>query len=147
VTSKTFGPITPPISRIVESSLYVEDLERAVAFYRDVLGLQPLDAGSSRLVAFDAGGATVLLLCKRGASAQGSEANAGHIPPHDGHGPTHLAFGTSLDRLDEWETHLRLHGVEIESRATWRFGGRSLYFRDPDGHSLELVTPGTWESY
>ena len=42
---------------------------------------------------------------------------------------------------------MRLHGIEIESRATWRFGGRSLYFRDPEGHALELVTPGTWETY
>ncbi|HWQ03343.1 MAG TPA: glyoxalase, partial [Candidatus Nitrosotenuis sp.] len=26
-------------------------------------------------------------------------------------------------------------------------GGRSIYFRDPDGHSLELVTPGVWPNY
>ena len=48
--------------------------------------------------------------------------------------------------LESWEKRLAEHGVEIESRARWTRGGRSVYFRDPDGHSLELVTPGTWET-
>jgi catechol 2,3-dioxygenase-like lactoylglutathione lyase family enzyme len=29
----------------------------------------------------------------------------------------------------------------------WPRGGRSVYFRDPDGHSVELATPGLWETY
>jgi catechol 2,3-dioxygenase-like lactoylglutathione lyase family enzyme len=35
-------------------------------------------------------------------------------------------------------------GIAIESRITWARGGTSLYFRDPDGHSLEVATPGLW---
>ena len=37
--------------------------------------------------------------------------------------------------------------IEIESRVTWPGGGTSLYFRDPEGHLLELLTPGVWQIY
>ncbi|MDF2970539.1 MAG: glyoxalase, partial [Microvirga sp.] len=37
--------------------------------------------------------------------------------------------------------------IPIESRVTWPRGGTSLYFRDPDGHVLELATPGLWATY
>jgi catechol 2,3-dioxygenase-like lactoylglutathione lyase family enzyme len=39
------------------------------------------------------------------------------------------------------------HGVGIESEVQWDLGGTSLYFRDPDGHSVELATPGVWPIY
>ena len=136
----------PSIERVVETALYCEDMERAAAFYRDVLGLRVLSAGP-RLIAIDAGQSTVLLLFKRGATLGGVDFPGGRIPPHDGSGPAHVAFGVRADALDAWEERLRRHGFEIESRARWTLGGRSLYFRDPDGHSVELVTPGTWETY
>jgi catechol 2,3-dioxygenase-like lactoylglutathione lyase family enzyme len=137
---------TPRLDRVVETALYVDDLPRAVAFYRDVLGLRPMSEGP-RLSAVDAGQGTVLLLFLRGATRDGFEWPGGRIPPHDGSGPIHIAFGVSLDSIDAWDQRLEGLGIEIESRVTWQRGGRSLYFRDPDGHSLELVTPGTWENY
>ena len=66
---------------------------------------------------------------------------------HGAHGAQHLAFAIARDRLADWETQLHRHGVEIESRVRWPRGGESLYFRDPDGHSIELLTPGLWETY
>jgi catechol 2,3-dioxygenase-like lactoylglutathione lyase family enzyme len=59
----------------------------------------------------------------------------------------HLAFAVTTETLAEWEDRLRLHGIEIESHVQWPGGGRSVYFRDPAGHSLELATPGTWATY
>ena len=35
----------------------------------------------------------------------------------------------------------------LEGRTEWPRGGVSVYFRDPDGHLLELATPGLWEGY
>ena len=67
--------------------------------------------------------------------------------PHDGHGELHIAFGVSEEELAAWETWLSMHAVEIEERKAWPSGGRSVYFRDPDRHLLELVTPGTWTVY
>jgi catechol 2,3-dioxygenase-like lactoylglutathione lyase family enzyme len=136
----------PRIRHVLETALYVDDMARAVAFYRDVLGLTVMSEGP-RLTSLDAGEATVLLLFLRGATVAGVEFPGGRIPPHDGAGPIHVGFGVDADELDAWERRLAERGVEIESRARWTRGGRSLYFRDPDGHSLELVTPGTWTTW
>jgi catechol 2,3-dioxygenase-like lactoylglutathione lyase family enzyme len=38
-------------------------------------------------------------------------------------------------------------GIAIEGRTNWRRGGISIYFRDPDGHLLELATPGLWPGH
>ena len=136
----------PVITRILETALYVDDLDAVVAFYRDVLGLRVLETGT-RLVSIDAGQATVLLLFRRGATVSGLDTSGGRIPPHDGRGPVHLAFAIASEALDAWVLRLQERGVEIESRVRWDRGGQSIYFRDPAGHSLELATPGTWAVY
>ena len=136
----------PRIQRVVETALYVDDMDRAVAFYRDVLGFAPLSTGS-RLSAMDAGDSTVLLLFLRGATRQGLTFPGGYIPPHDGAGPLHIAFGVAAGEFESWDAALAGRGVEVEGRVKWDRGGRSLYFRDPDGHSVELVTPGTWATW
>jgi catechol 2,3-dioxygenase-like lactoylglutathione lyase family enzyme len=134
------------VGRVVETALYVDDMERAVAFYRDVLGLRPMGIGS-RLTPMDAGDGTVLLLFRRGATLTGSAFPGGRIPPHDGSGPIHVAFAIGTGEVETWEARLQGLGIAVESRVRWDRGGRSLYLRDPDGHSVELVTPGTWETY
>lgn len=136
----------PAVMRVLETALYVDDLDAAVAFYRDAIGLHVL-VTDSRLVAMDAGQSTLLLLFRRGATASGAETPNGWIPPHDGRGPVHLAFAIAAGTLAAWETHLQRRGIEIESRVRWSGGGESIYFRDPAGHSVELATPGTWPTY
>ena len=69
------------------------------------------------------------------------------IPPHDGHGPHHIAFAIEAADYDRWRTRLRQQGIAIESETAWDRGGRSVYFRDPDKHLVELVTPGIWANY
>jgi len=59
----------------------------------------------------------------------------------------HVAFSIGKDELERWEAHLASRGVTIEGRNDWERGGHSIYFRDPDGHLLELATPGLWEVY
>jgi catechol 2,3-dioxygenase-like lactoylglutathione lyase family enzyme len=136
----------PSINGLIETALYVDDLDRAQAFYQKVLGFKPLYA-DQRLRAFDVAGRQVLLLFLRGASLQTMTLPGGTIPPHDGSGPIHVAFAVSADELTRWEEHLRAHDIAVEGRTDWKRGGRSLYFRDPDGHLLELATPGLWAIY
>jgi catechol 2,3-dioxygenase-like lactoylglutathione lyase family enzyme len=138
--------MTAPHHRLLELALYCEDPARAAAFYRELLSATVLFE-DARLVALDAGQSTVLLLFRRGASSAGVDLPSGRIPSHDGTGPVHLAFGIGYADLDEWEARLQAMQVEIESRVSWSRGGKSLYFRDPDGHSVELATPGTWVVY
>jgi catechol 2,3-dioxygenase-like lactoylglutathione lyase family enzyme len=136
----------PKLAGVLETALYVDDLDRAVAFYRDVLGLQAMSA-DARFAAFDVGGRGVLLLFHRGSTLKTVHLPGGTIPPHDGHGPLHIAFAISAGELPAWEQRLAQHGVVIEGRTDWPRGGRSIYFRDPDGHLLELATPGIWPTY
>src|SRR3954465_14388645 len=131
----------PRLNGVIETALYVEDLERAARFYEETLGLSAL-AKDARFRAYDVGGASVLLLFRRGATLETVRMPGGTIPPHDGHGPLHIAFAVAADELATWEGRLRAWGIEIEGRTAWSRGGHSIYFRDPDGHLLELATPG-----
>jgi catechol 2,3-dioxygenase-like lactoylglutathione lyase family enzyme len=140
------GPGGPRVRRVLETALYVDDLSGAVKFYEAVVGLRPISQGE-RLVAMDCGHGSVLLLFRRGMTTTGGSFPGGWIPPHDGHGPAHLAFAIDAGDLDGWRRHLAEHDVAIESEVAWDRGGTSLYFRDPDGHSVELATPGVWEVY
>jgi catechol 2,3-dioxygenase-like lactoylglutathione lyase family enzyme len=136
----------PELEAVLETALYVDDLDRAATFYQDILSLRPLYA-DDRLRAFAVGGCDVLLLFRRGASLETVRMPGGTIPPHDGHGPIHVAFAIAAEALAEWEERLRAHAIAIEGRTDWPRGGRSIYFRDPDGHLLELATPGLWAIY
>ena len=134
------------LTGIVETALYVADLDRAVHFYTSLFGLRTLRA-DARFHAFSVDDRQVLLLFLRGASISGVELEGGRIPAHDGSGPLHLGFSIASGSLGAWEETLSRHGVPLESRVTWPAGGTSLYFRDPDGHLLELLTPGVWPIY
>jgi catechol 2,3-dioxygenase-like lactoylglutathione lyase family enzyme len=136
----------PKLSGVIETALYVDDLDRARAFYEKVIGLEVLTA-DSRFVAFDVGGRSVLLLFLRGSAPETIKLPGGTIPPHDGSGPIHMAFAIPAAELPAWETLLGKHDVAIEGRTDWPRGGRSIYFRDPDNHLLELATPGIWKIY
>jgi catechol 2,3-dioxygenase-like lactoylglutathione lyase family enzyme len=135
-----------PLNDVKETSLYVDDMERAKGFYTEVLKLNVLVL-DHRLCALDVGGRHVLLLFLRGGSLHESKLPGGTIPPHDGSGPLHIGFAVDSASLPEWRSHLEAHGVRIVSTVDWPLGGRSIYFHDPDGHVLELLTPGVWKTY
>jgi catechol 2,3-dioxygenase-like lactoylglutathione lyase family enzyme len=131
---------------VLETSLYVDDLERSAAFYTGLFGF-PVLVSDARMQALAVSGKQVLLLFLKGASMSVSHSPVGVLPPHDGNGHLHLAFAIPAESYEEWERTLLGRGVAIESHVKWPRGGRSLYFRDPDGHLLELVTPGCWAIY
>jgi catechol 2,3-dioxygenase-like lactoylglutathione lyase family enzyme len=136
----------PHLDGVLETVLYVDDAERAALFYEQILDLPRIYA-DQRLHAYDVGGRGVLLLFRRGASLETVRMPGGTIPPHDGHGPVHIAFSISAAELPAWEERLASAGIAIEGRTKWPRGGESVYFRDPDGHLLELATPGLWPGY
>ncbi len=136
----------PKLSGVLETALYTDDLGRARAFYEEVLGLTALTS-DARFLAFDVGGRNVLLVFTRGSTLETLHLPGGTIPPHDGNGQLHVAFAIAAAELPAWEQRLGEHKVAIEGRTDWPRGGKSIYFRDPDGHLLELVTPGVWAIY
>lgn len=136
----------PKLDSVLETVLYVADLDRADAFYAEVMGLRAIHS-DPRMRAFDVGGRGVLLLFREGGTLDPVETPGGTIPPHDGSGPLHVAFAIGENALGAWEAHLAAKCVAIEGATDWPRGGRSIYFRDPDGHLLELATPGLWKGY
>lgn len=136
----------PRITAILETVLYVGDLDRAEAFYRDVMGLSG-GFGDARMRSFDVAGTGMLLLFRRGDTLAPITMPGGVIPPHDGAGPAHIAFAIAEAELTAWRDHLVDCDVAIESSVDWPRGGHSVYFRDPDLHLLELATPGLWPGY
>jgi catechol 2,3-dioxygenase-like lactoylglutathione lyase family enzyme len=138
VTSKP-----PQVNGVLETSLYVESAARSAEFYRHVFGFEMIHPDASdalddnvRLCAMRAGDRSVLLLFKKGGT-----------PDTDVRGAIHVAFGISRSDFPAWEEWLARLGIAIESRKKWKYGGEALYFRDPDGHLLEVVTPGVWSIY
>jgi catechol-2,3-dioxygenase len=137
----------PKLLSILETALYVDDLDRASAFYETVMGLSSLHR-DDRLRAYDVSGRNVLLLFRRGGTTLPVQTGGGVIPPHDGQGQLHMAFAVSHDDLQRWRDRLEAAEIEIESTSHWHRGGESLYFRDPDGNLLEIAaTPGLWPGY
>ena len=129
----------PPVEGVVETAVYADDLAAAEAFYSTVLGLPVIGRESGRHVFFRAGAGDVLLVFRSTATLYG-----GKLPPHGATGPGHFALGVRADALSTWRDHLVASGVSIEAEVGWPGGGRSVYFRDPAGNSVELVTPGVW---
>ncbi len=122
--------------------LRVADLERASAFYRDVLGCavekwQP-DLG---LLQLRAGAALIDLVALDG--LLGREGGAG--PGCEGRNLDH--FCLRLECFDEaaLRAHLTAHGIDA-GPAAQRYGaegyGASIYIQDPDGNTVELKAPG-----
>ena len=103
-----------------------------------------------RMRAYSIADKQVLLLFKVGGSTQPSPMHGGLIPPHDGRGMLHLAFAVAPAEIGPWKQQLEEKGMALESQVHCgddRPQGDSLCFRDPDGHLIEMVTPGCWEIY
>lgn len=113
--------------------IHVTDWDRAIPFYRDVLGAEIVpQAGAAR---FRFG---TVQLNVHGPGVDARPVARIPVPP----GGSDLCFewhGT----IEEAAAHLAAHGVAVELGPVPRDGARglgtSLYFRDPDGSLLEFI--------
>jgi catechol 2,3-dioxygenase-like lactoylglutathione lyase family enzyme len=129
---------------VLESALYAENLEETAAFYAEVMGLERIAAAEGRHVFFRAGRA-VLLLFRPSATREPPAPGARvPVPPHGTTGEGHLCFAGTAAEIARWRDRLRSAGVEIEADFEWPQGGRSIYFRDPAGNSIEIAEPRIW---
>ncbi len=138
------------LNGLVEAALFVEELPRACDFYEQVLGLGKVKASDTGCVFRVADQRYLLIISRKAAHTPNKTASGDLLPPcalpqQDGQGRGHIAFGISKDEVDSWRERLAKHDVDLLSEISWETGARSLYFRDPDGHMIELATPGIWE--
>lgn len=135
-------PMTP--SGILESALYVTNLDAAERFYAEVLGLERIAKVDGRHVFFRCGDGVLLLFDAKATIERPAPDARLPVPPHGTQGPGHLCFRAVGEEISQWRVHLQARGVEIEADFTWPGGGRSVYFRDPAGNSLEFASPTIW---
>jgi catechol 2,3-dioxygenase-like lactoylglutathione lyase family enzyme len=137
----------PEVTGVLETALHAEDVARSAGFYQSVLGFDLIVADTDRFRALSVAGKALLLIFKKGGTGNPVTIPGGVIPPHGGDGELHVAFSIPAEEWDAWIKRLESHRIPVESIVRWERGGRSVYFRDPDRHLVELVTPGCWAIY
>ncbi len=129
---------TMQFTQIKETSLYVKDLEATEKFYREVMQLPVITRMAGRHV-FLRAGSSVLLCFLRDVKIESAE-----LPVHYGSGQMHIAFEADAVHYARWKERLQQYNIEIEHTARWPSGKESFYFRDPDGHLLEIAETLMW---
>ena len=131
------------IEGILETALYVDDLDAAEAFYGGVLGLEKISRAGNRHLFFRCGPG-VLLIFNPAETVRPASEGALPVPPHGATGPGHACFRMTGEAIDRMVEKLNKAGIMIESDFRWSNGARSIYFRDPAGNSLECAEPKLW---
>jgi catechol 2,3-dioxygenase-like lactoylglutathione lyase family enzyme len=126
------------ITQIKETSLYVQDLERTETFYKEKLDFEVITKEKDRHIFFNAGSS--VLLCFLADATKDDDT----LPPHHGEGNFHIAFEVPRDSYEAMKELIQCRGVTIEHEQHWFDDYYSFYFRDPDGHALEIVPQGMW---
>jgi catechol 2,3-dioxygenase-like lactoylglutathione lyase family enzyme len=122
-----------------EAALYANDLAAAERFWSG-LGFECIGRSPGRHVFFRAG-RDLLLVFDPATTRQAG----GTVPPHGTTGEGHIALSVpDIAALERWRGRLADAGIDVEAEVEWPSGGRSLYFRDPGGNSIELITRGSW---
>jgi catechol 2,3-dioxygenase-like lactoylglutathione lyase family enzyme len=119
------------LRRLDHVSLNVSDRARSIAWYRDVLGLEPKnEPREDDWPAFmgDFGACIGLFQAQEPAVERGAESV----------GFRHLAFTVGMDDLERAQAHFTKLGVG--HRFEDHGNAHSVYLRDPDGHTVELTT-------
>ena len=133
----------PALRGVLESAIYVDDLDAAEGFYGTLLGLERIVRVDGRHVFFRCGDGVVLAFIA-GATEQPPSPDALPVPTHGARGPGHICFAVPGDELDGIAKHLADHGIAIEADFNWPHGPRSVYVRDPAGNSVEFADPALW---
>jgi catechol 2,3-dioxygenase-like lactoylglutathione lyase family enzyme len=125
----------PPGLQLDHSVIAVTDWERSNRFYADVLGAELVELDKGRW-AYRFGGQQLNV---HGPGSAPSPRAADPVRP----GNSDLCF-VWPGPIESAAEHLRAHGVEVEEGPVERLGahgrGVSVYFRDPDGSLLELIS-------
>jgi catechol 2,3-dioxygenase-like lactoylglutathione lyase family enzyme len=125
--------------KIKETCLYIKNLERARAFYEEVLELPLISYVPGKHMFFAAGSSVLLLFNPDDSKEKVSP------PPHYGGGKQHFAFEVPSDQYNQAKEWILSKGIVIIEEVIWVSGRKSFYFEDPEGNVLEIVPDqGIW---
>lgn len=128
------------LNKILETALYVNDLEKAEQFYCGTLGLEKLKMSPNRDLFLRCGGSMLLLF-----NPEQTKIDQGTVPVHGSIGQGHIAFGIPNSDFGHWIALLNEKGISIEKTVNWDENSKSIYFRDPSGNSVELASENLYD--
>jgi catechol-2,3-dioxygenase len=130
------------IKKVIETCIYSSDLESMKKFYVDTLGLSVIQEEGDKLIFLKAGKSMLLIFDPLRTSI-----NNDKLPTHGAMTPpssVHFAMEIEEQEYQPCKRLLVLNGIAIEKEVIWNSNTKSLYFRDPAGNLVELITPGGW---
>ena len=130
------------IKKVVETCIYSSDLESMKNFYAGILGLPVIQEEQDKLIFLKAGKSMLLIF-----DPLRTKTNNGSLPAHGT--PTRPSSIHFAREIEEQEYHaskqlLIDNNIAIEKEVNWNSHAKSIYFRDPAGNLVELITPGGW---
>ena len=129
--------------KIVETCIYSPDLKNMKDFYVNSLGLDLVSEEEGRHVFLKAGKSMLLIFNPQNTrlAANSTFPTHGTIAP-----PSSIHFALEIEQGDYEAARniLTQNGISIEKEMSWGSGGKSMYFRDPVGNLVEIVTKGQW---
>lgn len=129
------------INKVVETCIYSSDLESMKKFYVGILGLSVIQE-EDKLIFLKAGKSMLLIFDPLRTSI-----NNDKLPTHGAMTPPssiHFAMEIEEGEYQPCKELLAQSGIAIEKEVKWNSNRKSLYFRDPAGNLVELITPGAW---
>lgn len=128
------------LTKIIETSIYSHDLPELKNFYINLLGLELVAEEKERHVFLKAGKSMLLIF-----NPENTINNTSMFPPHGVFIPSiiHFAFEIKREDYEKWIGVLSENKIKIEKELSMG-KNRSIYFRDPVGNLVELITNNAW---
>ncbi|MBN2335051.1 VOC family protein [Candidatus Bathyarchaeota archaeon] len=120
------------MTKLDHIGIYVKDIEKSLKFYDEVFGFpvkQRSGSGEAKIVILDIGGGLLELVQRPGSPCPPPTGNWSHMALH-------------VSDFDEKVAMLEEMKAEITRKVTMDSGSRLCFFKDPDGHTLELMEKG-----
>ena len=130
------------INKVIETCIYSSDLQSMKKFYVGILGLSIIHEEEDKLIFLKAGKSMLLIFDPLRTSI-----NNDRLPTHGAITPPssiHFAMEIEEQEYQPCKELLVRNGIAIEKEVKWNWNTKSLYFRDPSGNLVELITPGGW---
>ncbi len=130
------------IKKVVETCIYSSDLESMKNFYAGILGLPVIQEEQDKLIFLKAGKSMLLIF-----DPMRTKTNNGSLPAHGTPTPpSSIHFAMEIEEQEYHASKQLLidNNIAIEKEVNWNNHAKSIYFRDPAGNLVELITPGGW---
>jgi catechol 2,3-dioxygenase-like lactoylglutathione lyase family enzyme len=131
----------------VETCIYSSDLAKMKDFYTNTLGLEFVSEEKYRYVFLKAGQSMLLIFNPNKTLADTNGSNSTQLPIHGAFAPPsmiHFALEIERQNYGNAKRMLNEKNIKIEKEVVWEKGTNSIYFRDPIGNLVEIITPGSW---